>query len=135
MNRSLAIALGGLVLAAIAGGLWLAGNPFAVRAMRQDNLRLVALHSVERALRCDMDDEVLPPDIGEPVIASFCGRLNIVLDLTDPVSGEPFRFEPIGPTSYRVCTTFNDLAALDLSAEQKTGLDMETGCLEADIRG
>ncbi len=135
MNRALGLTAGAIVIAAVAGGLWLAGSPLQVRAMREDSRKLDALRQVEQQLHCAIEGEVLPPDFGEAVLATYCGRINLVLDLVDPVTGNPMLIEPIGPTSYRICTEFNDLAALTLSADQRTGLDMAEGCLEADIRG
>lgn len=113
-----------LVVALIAGGLATVGGPGTGRVERRDGTRLSDIQRLATYVRCLADTRGgAPTDALRPV--ETC-RADIRFD--DPFTGEPYRYERISPTAYRLCAAFEN--ADWLAARPYTELDADSGCIQ-----
>lgn len=101
-GRWLLIAAGMVVAITVVAAIMVMGTPGAQRQLRQDERRVRDLDS----LRDDVEAWAkqrgeLPPDL-----ATLERRPGVRLRVTDPFTGEPYRYEPIDARRYRLCATF-----------------------------
>lgn len=120
--------LAALGLGALAAGLCLAallsiGGPEAGRAERRDDVRRQDLYALSAAMSCTLRQSGgTPPETLAP--APSCAAEP---RLADPFTGTPYRYEPLGPDSFRLCADFEALDP-ERAAPVGHGIDSE-GCL------
>lgn len=127
----------GYALAALAAvlvvlGLWSLGGIGAARAERRDGLREADLSQIAGALRCAVEAEGSVPlpatldDLGQGVPDRCANEAR----LSDPVTNEPYGYERLSDTRFRVCATFERpdlMVAYDYGTD---AFDPATGCME-----
>ncbi|MCK0139878.1 hypothetical protein [Aliiroseovarius sp. F47248L] len=95
------MAIGAFVVAAIAAGLTITGGPLSARAEKRDMARLADLRKLQAAVTCRTDqDKGLPDDL---TAASLCDD---AAPLSNPVTGESYKYEKLSETTYRLCAEF-----------------------------
>jgi hypothetical protein len=125
-------AMTGLALAAIVGGLWLAGGPGYARKEDNDRARYADLSSLRRALYCA--DGTAPDTLPESGDAYCKGVFATNADVADPVTKAPYRYARLDDLRYRVCADFETTTPYSTYDRQETNFDLETGCLTASVR-
>lgn len=108
LGRRLAIVASVVVLATIVASVLVNGSPAAQREAKLDARRVSDLGDLEDSIQRHVHEEgSLPASLS--VLANKPG---VRLAIVDPVSGQPYEFEPSGPLLYRLCATFTtDTAA------------------------
>lgn len=96
-----AIAIGALSAASVAAGLFLAGGPGHARKQARDAQREQDLTAMTVWIDCLARAEGALPV--EPAAHEQCPWDQRV---GDPYTGEAYRYEVTGPTSYRICAEF-----------------------------
>ncbi|MFA6603975.1 MAG: hypothetical protein WCT10_04025 [Patescibacteria group bacterium] len=99
-----------LVIAAIAGGLYLSGSPNAERSRQFDSQRLAEVQQIAAAVDSFYArNNRLPADL--KVLMQAAGTESyLVGSLEDPQTKEPYGYEPQGDSNYLLCAIF-DLAS------------------------
>lgn len=117
------IALATLVLGLVVLGLVATGGPGKGRMERRDETRLSDLNLLRSHVLCVAESrgDVLPDRL-EPL--ETCRH---DIRFADPFTGEPYRYERLSPTAFRLCATFEDPASVHDWRDD--ALDKETGCL------
>lgn len=103
------------VVAALAAGLWLAGNPVRARAQRLDDRREAHLEAIAGAIDTYWErHESLPPSLEE--LARERGVR--VQSVEDPVTGVGYEYRPMEGRRYELCAVFD---AEDRGAKETRG--------------
>lgn len=103
MNRLLLVAVVAIVGTGLIAGFMIVGGPGHARMERYDSERAADLRSLGDYHRCVLaqedraEDSVSPPQ---------CSGYEQAPDLSDPATGEPYRFTRLGPQAFKVCATF-----------------------------
>jgi hypothetical protein len=100
-----------VVVAAVVWGFVLVGSPGTTRLARFDQQRLADLQTIYREIQSlcqdpDIKDELkreLPATLAELASLARYERIN----LTDPETGEPYRYTVKEATTYELCATFS----------------------------
>lgn len=118
-----AIALGVLVAAAIVAGLLTVGGPGQGRIERRDSERLSDLHRLESYVACvaALGDGTLPESLDPD---ERCAGSDY---LVDPFTSEPYRYEKLSETGYRICARFEQVG--NVPGHVNPQFDRETGCM------
>jgi hypothetical protein len=91
-----------VVLVVLGVGLWIVGSPAEQRRKALDQERIEALRDLDRAVgHFRKESGELPPDL-----AALTEWEGLEKPRTDPVSDEPYSYQPSGERSYRLCATF-----------------------------
>lgn len=117
------IALAVLVVGLVALGLVVVGGPGRGRMESRDETRLSDLHRVRTYVICVAKS-------GGGVLPDRLERLEICqqdIRFADPFTGEPYRYERLSPTAFRLCATFEDPERIQ--DRRWDALAKETGCL------
>lgn len=97
------LAATGVVLLAVAGGLWAVGGPGSARADRLDEMRLQHLAALEGLVRgYHRENGALPPSLDAIDDLRLAGY-----DRADPETGEPYRYEVRSDSAFSLCATFS----------------------------
>ncbi|TRW97320.1 hypothetical protein FNJ84_07310 [Paracoccus sp. M683] len=122
------MAITALGVMAIAGGILIAGGPGQGRAERRDDMRRSDLWALQTQLIC---------------LASEKGRLDAVVEttaacpdapnLTDPVTGEPYRIEVIDDENLRLCAIFEVPQPDNRPRYDGQGGFDDTGCMVMNL--
>ena len=98
--RALAMGVTVAMVVAVALGLWTMGPPSHQRALRLDSARVRQLYSLRSMVELRYaTTRTMPSTLAEVGPNST--------DWLDPVSGRPFEYSVTGPTSFRLCATFD----------------------------
>lgn len=101
-GRWLLIAAGVVVASTVVAAIVVMGTPGGQRQLRQDERRVRDLDSIRDDIQSWANERgELPPDLG-----TLQRRPGVNLRVTDPFTGEPYRYEPIDARRYRLCATF-----------------------------
>lgn len=121
-------AIAALGVAAIAGGILIAGGPGQGRAERRDDARRSDLWALQAQLDC---------------LAREKGRLDVDVEPTaacpskprrvDPITGEIYRIEPIDDENLRLCATFELPPAGNLPRYAGQGSFDDKGCMVMNL--
>lgn len=104
VNRLAATGATLVVVVAVVAGLMLAGSPAQERDRRLDALRIAALQQLASVISVYHEESgALPARLADLVD----GR-NLQALPTDPVSGQPYDYEPEADASYALCATFDE---------------------------
>lgn len=96
-----------MVVGAVVTGFIVAGSPSLERARRMDEQRVAALQQVADAVGMYVDAHEKVPASLEELEGSAQQGLGIWLPkLTDPTTGERYRYEATDALTYRLCATF-----------------------------
>lgn len=120
------IAIGGLVAAVIAAGLWTTGGPLTGRMERRDEVRLNDLQAMIWAVRCMADDQdgVLPETYAH---TDHCRSDRAT---TDPFDGTAYAYAVTSPTSFELCANFERPDRIgSLGFAIYDSVDTERGCI------
>lgn len=94
-------AITALGVAAIIGGFLIAGGPGQGRAERRDDMRRADLWALQAQLSClARETGVLEPTVRATAACPATPSL------ADPITGEPYRIEPIDDENLRLCARF-----------------------------
>lgn len=117
-----------LSLALIAAGIWLAGGPATARAEMRDAERMEDLHELRELTFClaETAGGVLPDAID---MSAICQR---EIALTDPFTGQAYRYSRISERAYKWCADFE--MPDRISAYGAQNLDQDTGCVQFTYR-
>jgi hypothetical protein len=138
LNRTFATTASTIVGAAIVWGFVLAGSPQSARVLKLDDRRIGDLQGIVSAIE-DISLETkypvegrklgkpLPSSLEEVVAQAKLLRPSIV----DPVTGEPYGYETIDASRYRLCATFE--AARDEDAGVSWNHAAGRACFERDL--
>ena len=119
-----------LVVAAIAGGMFLLGSPLTERARRLDDRRVADLVAIARALDLYWTRTMrLPNSLGE-----LGAETGAALSVTDPATGMPYEFRPLGGTNYELCAVFDDVSG-EFGARTDVGFWTHVGGRQCFARG
>ena len=92
-----------VVALAIGAGFYVLGGPATVRARRLDLDRVSDLRSLSATIASVWSDHAqLPPSLDSLARSSPWAAL----DVTDPVTNEPYEYRPLGGASYMLCAVF-----------------------------
>lgn len=123
-----ALAVGGAVVVAVVLGLMRVGPPGEARRERLDERRLGDLGAIVVQLGhyAQARDGALPETLDE-----IAGRLPGRRGTVDPVSGEPYPYEPAGAGRYRLCARFDSAGPHELPPRPgPQALRIERGTVE-----
>lgn len=110
MNKVLFACVVLIVGGGLIAGFMIVGGPGYARMERHDIERASDLRTMGDYYRCVLaqknraDDAALPPR---------CTGYEQTPDLTDPTTGEPYRYTRLGPEAFEVCATFQTDAQRD----------------------
>lgn len=105
-TRLFAVAAVTLVVAAVIGGIWLAGSPETERARQFDRQRLDHLQQLSYAIDLYYENESrLPTDL-EQFRTDTTNKGYYIPSLTDPKTGEKYGYRAVSELSYELCATF-----------------------------
>lgn len=104
LNRLAAIGATLVVVVAVVTGLLLAGSPARERDRRMDALRIVALRQLASVISVYHEESGMLP----ARLADLVDGRNLQTLPTDPVSGQPYDYEPESDNSYALCATFDE---------------------------
>lgn len=95
-------ALAFAAVALVGAGLLLSGGPDQARKERRDRQRLDDLVALKALVDClaNANRGQLPDRLADSTQCSWPARLD------DPFTGQPYRYAPTGPRSYRLCAGF-----------------------------
>ncbi|WP_316015456.1 DUF5671 domain-containing protein [Roseobacter sp. HKCCA0434] len=111
------------------------GSPPQVRAGAQDEERLRDIGRIAEQLRCRATDEVLPETLSLSSASAYCrGSLVIDPDWRDPVTGEPYRYERVDDTRFRICADFADRQVDGRLSGANWVYDAGSGCVAGNSR-
>ena len=100
-----------LVMAAVAGGLWILGSPAQERVDRLDDRRITDLQEIERAVNLHWTrQQRLPASLAE-----LSGEPGVRISLRDPITMEPYGYQPLGENRFEVCSVFESAEPRDSS--------------------
>jgi hypothetical protein len=137
MKRTIALLMSALALAAVAGGLWVAGGPEYARKTERDRDRYNDLANLAVTTSCGRDSapDSLPREDAETCDVRVVdpSRPNRIRGRTDPLTGEAYRFEKIDQTSFRVCADFETDYKPYSYGDYREDFDPETGCITANV--
>lgn len=92
-----------VVLASIIAGFFIMGTPGQVRLYRYDAEKVSDLQNIQwQIVNYWQQKEKLPANLAE-----IADPISGEIIPTDPQSGEAYRYEVTGPTSFKLCATFN----------------------------
>ncbi|MFA5581935.1 MAG: hypothetical protein WDA25_08295 [Paracoccaceae bacterium] len=116
-----ALLLAGMGVAAIILGLSVTGGPTQGRMERRDEQRRQDVNALSFQINCLAQNagNQLPQVIESTDECLFTGRLN------DPLTDIPYRYEPLGNHSYRLCAAFETPVR---SRWRSDDFNPETGC-------
>ncbi|MFV0384209.1 hypothetical protein [Paracoccus sp. (in: a-proteobacteria)] len=118
------MAITGLAVVAIVGGILVAGGPVQGRAERRDDLRRSDLNMLESQLRClARERRLLSVEIAT---TEACPATP---SLTDPVTGQPYRIEQIDAENLRLCASFEIPPSRDPARRDGMGHFDDQGCM------
>ena len=107
-----------VVAAAIGAGLFVLGSPADVRARRVDAQRVEHLREWARAIDAYWTaNNQLPQSLDEVRRQQAWTHLEV----HDPKTGEPYRYQPRGAVAYELCATF-DRESADMGAPDEDAL-------------
>lgn len=91
--------IGLLALLIVIAGFYVTGGPSDARKERRDNQRQRDLHDMAQLIEClaQENGNRLPETVQPTQTCESRGPL------TDPQTGKPYRYEVLGPRSYRIC--------------------------------
>lgn len=129
-HRYLPLAVAALVAAAVLAGLYAVGGPGSGRAERRDEVRLDDLAWLVQFTEC-----VARSSGGEPpeTLAAFpeCGG---DLRLADPYTNDPYTYQKLSATAYRLCAGFERPASISRYAYGwMDGFEPSTGCVTLSV--
>jgi hypothetical protein len=106
--------------------MWVTGTPHTQRRFEADRRRVTDLRQIAFAMNLyQRQQTALPPSLAEPSIRQRLGT-NAV---TDPETGVPYQYRPLGQTKYQLCATFDAVSATEASFwNHPAGF----GCFELD---
>lgn len=91
-----------LVIAAVAGGLWILGSPAQERVDRLDDRRIADLQRIEQAVNLHWTrQQRLPASLDE-----LSREPGVRISLHDPLTMEPYAYQPLGENRFEVCAVF-----------------------------
>lgn len=108
-----------VVVASLGVGIWIVGSPTEERERRLDARRVQDLIAIsDRVQRHAKDTDALPADLASLAQHSErqAGRFPQV-QLRDPVTREPYEYEVLGPTTFRLCAHFGRASASRFSED------------------
>jgi len=95
-----------MVVIVAAVGLYVAGSPGTQRERKFDEQRLSDLQEISSAIDLYYSRKgMIPQDLG--MLAAQSDSAYMVRSATDPVTGEPYGYEPVDSNDYRLCATFD----------------------------
>lgn len=112
-NRTAAIGASLVVAVAVIAGLMLAGSPAEERDRRVDGLRVAALQQLASVISIYYEESGSLP----LRLADLVDGRNLQELPTDPVSGQPYVYEPEADDSYGLCATFDEASQAGDAAE------------------
>lgn len=102
IGRGLLIAVGAVIVAAIAMAVMKMGGPGAQRQMRLDERRVEDLNRIDQELRSYFDaQKALPPDL-----ARLAAQPGLALSINDPDTTAPYAYQPGQNGHFRLCARF-----------------------------
>jgi hypothetical protein len=114
MHRSFAAGAAVVVVAALVSGIAIAGLPGTERLRKLDERRLDDLRAIEREIRVLCVEESrggAAPVLKKPLPGTLDELLAQAVserpDVRDPQTGEPYGYEVLGESRYRLCASFN----------------------------
>lgn len=121
------ILLGAVIVAMIAAAIYTTGGPLTARIERRDEVRRSDLDQLASYVSCvaELQGARLPDTLSK---SPRCGQ-NV--RQVDPYSGEPYRYEKLSRTAFRVCATFETEQATSVRMPDER-FDPSTGCLYAE---
>lgn len=93
-----------LVGVGIIAGFLAAGSPQRARQVALDRERVRNLGEIERQLERSSRDATAPLRLETNIVGTREDGTSIA---KDPVTGEPYGYQRLGPTRYRICATFS----------------------------
>ncbi|WBU57580.1 hypothetical protein [Paracoccus sediminicola] len=94
-------AIAALALFLVVAGLLLTGGPAQSRAEYRDRIRIEDMMDLARNVVCQAETGEVMPDAPGATI-NCPGPLR----LTDPFTGDSYRYETTGPRNFRICAGF-----------------------------
>jgi hypothetical protein len=101
--RTMAI---GLVVAGIAGGLYILGSPARARVDRLDQRRIQDLQQIEAMVNVYWGRHKRLPNALEELSA----EPGMAMNATDPVTGAPYPYRAIDNRTFEVCAVFESVS-------------------------
>ena len=119
-NSGPPIVIGVVVLATIAAGIWAVGGPATGKQEKRDKVRMQDVVKLEGHVRClaETSGKVLPDALDDAVECDPTPRL------IDPFTNQPYVYERVSDTAFRVCTSFEHPELISY----RDNLNEETGC-------
>jgi len=120
LGQRLAIAASVVVLATIVASVWVNGTPSEQREIKLDARRVEDLRNLDSEIKVHaLQKGALPTSL-----ASLAEKPGISLTIVDPVTSQPYEFEPIRARTYRLCATFTtDTAKTRAAADYRAGAE------------
>ena len=123
------VMLSGIAIGAVSVGLWAVGGPATGGKERRDDRRLQDLRTLQTDIDCiaSSHNDLLPETL---VDLGAC--MPSAQGITDPASGQPYRYARKSDRSYILCADFEtDLSQIPDSAVHR--FDPATGCFSYQL--
>jgi hypothetical protein len=105
LNLSFQAAAIGMFVLSLALAAFVVGSPQAERLRRIDQRRIDDLREIAMTIRSIVKDDKQPiPKTLEEIASRSRGNM---VDIRDPETGEPYRFEITGENTFNLCATFS----------------------------
>lgn len=123
-DRLAIAALGALVIAALATGIFTVGGPGTGAMEKRDDARIFDLMRLRDQVSCIRNGEpgALPETL-EPTPECDFGA-----NITDPRTGNPYRYERMGADNFRICADFENAERVAQQIEPRMAA-VEENCL------
>ena len=124
-DRLAILSLGALVAGALILALIEIGGPARGALERRDDVRLQDIMRLQSQIIC-LGNRSLG---ALPETLETTDQCDYGAATTDPISGEPYGYEPLGDGRFRLCATFEDPDRIADRLENRQGSMDEDGCL------
>jgi hypothetical protein len=104
LHRPFAITAGVLIALTVAFGFWKTGSPAAQRQISEDQRRVEDLYRIANAIHAHWNtNKELPKSLD----ALNAGSPNAALRLNDPFTNQPYQYNALDESKYRLCASFH----------------------------